>query len=149
MNKSEQKRRDRQELVLLNLGFTNDEIKKLIRISHTLRNWFEYECGTSSGQVMRSIERDGDEPDSKPYLRIQYPRLGEYVDRRYPIADRETGARKRLLNIIIAHAARTGRALSAYVQTDPRGCAIYILRPGDVPAGEQADAYYSRGIPVY
>ena len=34
-------------------------------------------------------------------------------------------------------------------QGDPRGCALYILRPGDVPAGEAADAYYSRGLAVY
>ena len=26
--------------------------------------------------------------------------------------------------------------------------ALYILRPGDVPEGCQADAYYSRGIIV-
>ena len=39
--------------------------------------------------------------------------------------------------------------LSAYVQTDPRGVALYILRPGDVPEGGDVDAYYSRGIAVY
>ena len=39
--------------------------------------------------------------------------------------------------------------LSAYIQGDPRGAALYILRPGDVPAGEDPDAYYSRGIAVY
>ena len=40
-------------------------------------------------------------------------------------------------------------ALSAYVQGDPRGAAVYILRPGDVPAGADPDAYYSRGLAVY
>jgi hypothetical protein len=39
--------------------------------------------------------------------------------------------------------------LTAYIQGDPRGAALYILRPGDVPEGESADAYYSRGICVY
>lgn len=39
--------------------------------------------------------------------------------------------------------------LSAYVQGDPRGAALYILRPGDVPEGENAESYYSRGVAVY
>ena len=36
--------------------------------------------------------------------------------------------------------------LSTFVQTDPRGAALYILRGGDVPAGAYVSAYYSRGI---
>jgi hypothetical protein len=40
-------------------------------------------------------------------------------------------------------------ALSAYIQGDPRGAALHILRPDDVPAGEDVDADYSRGIAVY
>jgi hypothetical protein len=39
--------------------------------------------------------------------------------------------------------------IDAYIQTDPRGAALYIIRPGDVPAGADASAYYSRGICVY
>jgi hypothetical protein len=38
--------------------------------------------------------------------------------------------------------------LAFYHQGDPRGCALYVLRPNDVPAGESADSYYSRGIAV-
>lgn len=38
--------------------------------------------------------------------------------------------------------------LTFYHQTDPRGCALYIIRPGDVPEGEDVSAYYSRGIAV-
>jgi hypothetical protein len=40
-------------------------------------------------------------------------------------------------------------ALIAYIQTDPRGCALYILKPGDVPTGQNADAYYNHGLAVY
>jgi len=40
-------------------------------------------------------------------------------------------------------------ALSAYVQGDPRGSSLYILRAGDVPDGCNAYSYYSRGLPVY
>ena len=40
-------------------------------------------------------------------------------------------------------------SLTHYVQGDPRGCALYILRPSDVPDGELAESYYSRGVAVY
>lgn len=40
-------------------------------------------------------------------------------------------------------------AVSAYVQTDPRGAALYILRPEDVPEGQDVGSYYTRGICVY
>jgi hypothetical protein len=33
--------------------------------------------------------------------------------------------------------------------SDYFGAALYILRPGDVTAGADIDAYYSRGIAVY
>ena len=39
--------------------------------------------------------------------------------------------------------------MSAYVQTDPRGCALYVLRAGDIPEGQDPSRYYSRGLPVY
>lgn len=56
----------------------------------------------------------------------------------------------RLLAIINALAARKGVCdVNAYIQGDPRGAALYILRLGDVPAGKDADAYYSRGVCVY
>lgn len=104
------------------LGISQEDAEALRRISMTLRRWFELECGTGEGQVSISIERDGDEPDSRPYKRIQYPVAGGYVDRKYPVADRETGARKRLTKIMERYPT-----LIAYVQGDPRGCSLYIL----------------------
>ena len=62
---------------------------------------------------------------------------------RYPVPDREAGARKRLAAIMKRYPA-----LTAYVQTDPRGCALYLLRPGDVPAGAEPRECYTRGIAV-
>jgi hypothetical protein len=129
---------------LIRAGITYEDARALRRISMTLRRWFEYECGTGEGQVTRSIERDGDEPDSKPYMRVQYPSRDGYVDRRWPIPDRETGARKRLAKIMAKYPT-----LAAYVQPDPRGAALYILRPGDVPEGNRVDSCYSRGLVVY
>ena len=49
--------------------------------------------------------------------------------RRYPIADRETGARKRLAVIMARYPH-----LTAYVQGDPRGCALYILTASQLSA---------------
>ena len=39
--------------------------------------------------------------------------------------------------------------VAAYIQGDPRGAALYILRPGDVPDGADAASYYNRGVCVY
>jgi len=166
MTKSEALRQTHQQETLRSLGFTLDEANSLRRISMTLQRWHELECGTGDDQVSVSIERDGDESDSKPFKRVQYQTWGgKWVDKRYPVADRETGARKRLAKILSTRNIRRGIGygpesalayqlplpdpVSAYIQTDPRGAALYILRPGDVPEGEDVSAYYSRGICVY
>jgi len=140
MTRIEAMRQTMQENTLLRLGFTQDEAEKLRRISMTLHRWHERECGTDGG----CIERD--EATGKAFW------LNSMTGRRYPVQDRETGARKRLAAILATRNARTTGAewhLTAYVQTDPRGAALYILRPGDVPEGKGADAYYSRGLCVY
>jgi hypothetical protein len=82
--------------------------------------------------------------------------------RRTSIPDREKGAKKRLAVILKRRNDTHERIglkgpgefeqrapLSTYIQTDPRGPALYILRPGDVPEGQTADCGYSRGIAVY
>lgn len=143
--KKEAMRQTHQENALLSLGFTREEADKLRRISMTLRRWFELECGIDGG----AIERDPD--TDRPYWISEDN--GRGPRRRWPVADRETGARKRLGAIIHARNIRQPRAedplLSAYIQTDPRGAALYILRPGDVPEGKDPGAYYNRGICVY
>jgi hypothetical protein len=166
MTKREALRQWEQENRLLDLGFTREEAAALRRISMTLHRWHELECGTGEGQVTRSVERDGEEPDSKPYMRVQYPTAHGYVDRKYPIPDRETGARRRLNAIIKARNERTAGArcaqgepgkvidlrsadVAAFIQGDPRGVPLYILRPGDVPAGKDVESYYDRGICIY
>ena len=122
------------------LGISHTDAIALRRIAMTLHRWHELECGTDSG----AIERD--EKTGRPYW---YNANARFVDPRDPRAysptpDRETGALKRLAAIMSRYPQ-----LSAYVQGDPRGAALYILRPGDVPEGEQAESYYSRGIAVY
>jgi hypothetical protein len=143
MTKTEALRQTAQENNLVSLGFTTDEATKLRRISLTLRRWHELECGNDYG----CIERD--DTTGKPYMRTER-------GTRYPVADRETGALRRLTAIIRACNERryeTGAAdyhdLKPYIQTDPRGAALYILRPDDIPEGKDPAAYYSRGICIY
>lgn len=140
MNRKEAMRQSHQIDTLLNLGFKTDEAEKLRRISMTLQRWHELECGIDNG----CVERDD---DGRTYWR------NSYSGRRSRFPDRETGALKRLRDIVHARNIRQPRAgdplLSFYVQTDPRGAALYILRPQDVPEGKDPAAYYSRGICVY
>ncbi len=149
MTKSESLRRFTLErYLILSLGFTSIEAAALRRISLTLRRWHELECGTDGGVIER------DESTGKPYWLTD-------SGRRWTIADRETGALRRLRKIMrdvnerrfVGDAASTLDAhcddLSAYVQTDPRGAALYILRPCDIPAGSRADSCYTNGVCVY
>jgi hypothetical protein len=140
MTRKEAERISRQRDTLMALGFTRDEAESLRRISMTLHRWHERECGDGNG----CIERD--EETGKPYW------YGSMSGRLYAIPDREKGAHKRLHAILKRRNSENlfaGADLSAYIQGDPRGAAIYILRPGDVPEGKSADGYYSRGICVY
>lgn len=129
-------RRQHLNNALTGLGFTVDEVGKLRKISNTLRRWFERECGTDGG----AIERD--EETGKPFFRNNR-------GNRWPVPDLEAGARKRLAAIMAARNGREAVPLDTYIQTDPRGASLYILRLGDVPEGEDAGAYYSRGICVF
>jgi hypothetical protein len=114
-------------------GISPDDAKALRRIAMTLHRWHELECGTDYG----CIERD--EETGAPYW------LNARTGRRaYRVADREAGARRRLAAIMARYPE-----LSAYVQGDPRGAALYILRPGDVPKGGDVEGYYSHGLAVY
>ncbi len=113
-------------------GITKDDADSLRRIEMTLHRWAERECGDGSNWC---IERD--EVTGKPFNVYHGPHGG---NRRYPIADKEGGALKRL-GIIMARY----HDLLAYHQGDCRGCALYVLRKTDVRQGEDLNAVYSRG----
>jgi hypothetical protein len=159
MTRKEAVRQHAQANTLRSLGFTLDEAEALRRISMTLQRWFERECGDSNQWGSWAIERDED-GDGLPYLVHHHYRLDGRPDSttRTRIPDRESGARRRLGAIITERNSRiadtTGdmtaqTAMRTYVQTDPRGAALYILRPSDVPEGGDPSAYYTRGICVY
>ena len=147
MTKREKQRITAQENTLINLGFTAFEAEKLRKISMTLQRWHELECGIDGG----CIERD--EKTDKPFWR------SEYSGKLSPVADREKGAKKRLGHILGLRNTRElvrlnthsvkQVAINAYIQGDPRGAALYLIRHDDVPEGKSVDSYYSRGICVY
>ena len=151
MTKTERARLTAQENTLVSLGFTIDEAAALRRISRTLRRWHELECGIDAG----CIERD--DATGKPYWVAQYR---DNV-RRWPVADRERGALRRLARIMqdannrrfigdtASMLAPNCDDLTHYIQPDPRGAALYILRPGDVPPGADPASCYTRGICVH
>ena len=130
---------------LCNLGIAWDDACALRRVAMVLDRWHVLECGDGNNHGSWAIERD-DNGDGPPYMVHHHYRHGrgeDYTTRRR-IPDRENGALKRLAAIMARYPE-----LQAYVQGDPRGAALYILRPGDVPEGKDVDGYYSRGIAVY
>jgi hypothetical protein len=157
MTKREALRQNQQENTLLELGFTRSEAESLRRISMTLHRWHELECGTDSYCISRGTwNRETQEFDHDDNGKPHYEWAGGKGKHRYtPIADRETGARKRLDAIVEARNKRAvapgtaHTALGYYIQGDPRGAALYIIRPGDVPEGKSVESYYNRGICVY
>lgn len=140
MTRNEAMRQTHQIDTLQGLGFTRTEAEALRRISLTLRRWAEHECNGA-------IQRDGDTGDGKPFWHSTFD--GRKIA---PAPDRERGALRRLEALIKSvNVARAGKVppLTSYVQGDPRGCALYIIRPGDVPDGADVGSYYTRGIAVY
>ena len=114
------------------IGIGYQDAEELRRIAMTLHRWHELECGVEQGGVERE-EVTGKVTwyNSKSGARSPFP-------------DRETPALKRLAAIMARYPI-----LRAYIQGDPRGASLHILRPGDVPAGASADSCYSNGIAVY
>ena len=124
------------------LGISYEDAAALRRISMTLRRWYEQECGNGDDRRSWVIERDP--VTDKPMMTVWHHRRLDPTPFRYPVRDMERGAERRLAKIMARYPH-----LSTYLQTDPRGCALHILRPGDVPEGCDPGSYYSRGIPVY
>lgn len=128
------------------LGFTYEESVQLRRIEMTLRRWGERACGDGSNW---GLERD--EVTGRPF-NVWH---GEGKSRRYPIADREAGALRRLKAIVEARNVRLagkGAFVVPYHQGDPRGCALYIVSASELIAPDGSslpvDSYYNRGMAV-
>lgn len=116
------------------LGFTIEESLDLFKIERTLHRWHEREC---NGEI------DRDEKTGKVYSVFECHRRGP-IRTRFPIRDMETAALRKLAGIMASKPA-----LLSYVQTDPRGVALYILEPKHIIPGYTIDSCYSNGICVY
>jgi hypothetical protein len=126
---STNKSRERTLIALTSVGISLDDARALCRAERTLHTWAEHEC---NGAIQR------DERTGRPYWHSTH--TGRQIGR---TADRERGAIARVRRILAAYPG-----LAPYFQGDPRGCALYVIRPGDVPAGADVDGHYSRGLAV-
>lgn len=137
------------------LGVSWDDAVQLRRISMTLHRWHELECGTDGGCIERGyylapVQRTPEERDCNITFRHDDNGIPYWANhngakttyRRLP--DRETGAHKRL-----SHIFQRYPDLMPYIQGDPRGASLYVVRKADIPAGGSIDAYYTRGVAVY
>jgi hypothetical protein len=113
-------------------GLTEEDAIAVRRIALTLHRWFELECGCDNGLIER------DEKTRIPYYwRTNHSYLDPHDPRaQWRIADRETGARKRLNKIMAKYPE-----WRAWIQTDPRGGTIYLCKPEDA-----TDSRYSNGV---
>ncbi len=127
---------------LINAGISFEHAQELRRISMTLHRWHELECGDSNNYASWCIVRGKKtgnifehDDNGRPYLERHIHSSGAVA---YDwMADRERGALKRLATIMANYPK-----LTAYVQGDPRGAALYI--------GEGlTDSNYNNGIAVY
>jgi len=121
-----------------NLGFAWDEVQTLIRIERTLHRWSELECGNSDDIKSWHVERD--ETTGKPFM-VTHAHSSD-KSTRWSIPDRENGALRRLAKMMKRHSG-----IRFYHQTDPRGCALYIINDASIP---DADLHrlYNRGVAV-
>ena len=152
---------------LCRAGIAHVDAIALRRISMTLHGWHELECGNSDDYKSYCLVRgDYAQPEGparpfvelgksrgkpkkifihndngRPYMETHYHdrNAAEY----YRVDDRERGALKRLAAIMARYPD-----YQVYVQGDPRGASLYILRPGDVRDGASIDSCYSNGIAV-
>lgn len=114
------------------LSVTPETISALRRCSMTLHRWHELECGDCNNWASWCLERD--EATGIPYM-VTYQHTGKTSRSR--VADREASTLKRTARIC------SEAGLYCYVQTDPRGCALFV---GLEPLNDQN---YSRAHALY
>ncbi len=131
---------------LVRAGIERQDAYAIRRVAMTLHRWHELECGTDSYCIVRGKWNNATAQfdyadDGLPHYEFD----GLSGRSRYSrIPDRETPALKRIAKIVAKYPG-----LSFYVQGDPRGASLYIIRPGDVREGARVDSCYSNGVAVY
>lgn len=124
---------------MTNLGFSHAETDALLKAERALTRWAELECGISDANRSVSIYRD--EETGKPFYRIEYRAGNEWKTSIQPKRDTEKAALESVARIM-----ENKPGFRAYHQTDPRGVSLYIIRPGDIEAGEDIRRLYNRGL---
>jgi len=109
-------------------------VEALFRIERTLHRWHELECGTDQGCI------EQDETTGKWTLRREIGNT-EYTR---PVADRERGALRRLINLLEPFKDK----VAAYIQSDPRGAALYLYDPRKYSTQEIDNNYSTNGIQI-
>lgn len=105
-------------------GISRDDIDSLLRVEKGLSRWSAMECGTDAGAIMR------DEKTGKPFFQKDIYIRGEWKTIKRPIRDLEKSYLARLNNIMSRYPQ-----FIHYIQSDPRGCAVYIIPRDKIPAG--------------
>lgn len=109
----------------LQLGFSMDEADQLLSIERILHRWAEDEC---NGDITREDGTD------KPFRHYGRGTRGPFQT--VAIPDREKSALARLTKIMGSHPD-----LTYHHQTDPRGCALYIMRRSDLGSRDIRSCY--------
>lgn len=107
-------------------GVTAADYFELCMAEHKLGQWYEEECNGT-------IERD--ETTGRPYRYGVNPHTGQRSQCGQLIPDRETGAIRRAQAIV---AGLDGVTL--HLESDPRGCCLYLYRPADLYPGQSIDS---------
>jgi hypothetical protein len=131
---SEQENSYRMIATLERAGVSYADAIALRSISRTLHRWNEREC---NGEIER------DEDTGKTYA-VYGGDCNGIPRQRYRTADKERGAQKRLAAIMARYPA-----LAAYEQSDPRGCALYIVDRAKLGDRDVRSCYSSFGVGVY
>jgi hypothetical protein len=105
---------------------------RVLRLAErSLHRWHEAECGGSNAHGSFCIERD--EKTGTPFY-CYYPHDQSIPNRRHRIPDKEATAIARITT------ACTALGCHFFVQTDPRGCALYVSAEPLTPSN------YSNGL---
>ena len=111
---------DKEHMIrqLMGAGIDHNDALALRRISMTLHRWHELECGDGNNYGSWAIERD-DNSDGPPFMVHHHYRHGNGKDTvsKTRIADRETGAIKRLAKIMARYPE-----MQSYVQIGRASC---------------------------
>lgn len=111
-------------------------VRILRRAERTLHRWHELECGTDAGHIEEAVGPDGNTYHLfRPAGRMTS--TGWVQPKGWPMRNTYGPAIKRVEAVCLT------TNLHYYVQTDPRGCALYV---SNKPLTAEN---YSRGVAIY